>query len=424
MSFWNKDLLRLAITILIAAIASSFIGHFLYLLLIICIGLILRQAFLLNQLEDWLRSGAKSNYPSSSGLWEEIYYHIFRLKKAAKKRKKKLSLIIEQFRRSTSALPDAIVVIGEHDEISWFNNAAKEILGLKKKDKGQRLPNLIRAPAFVEFLSKKDPGIVLSIKAPVNGQVTLQLKIVTYDQNAHLLVAHDVTFLKNIERMRKDFVDNISHELRTPLTVLKGYIETLDDMGEDHSPLLTHSLQQMHNQTLRMQHLVDDLLLLANLETQKTENNCVVIDTLLKQICQESSALEQLNSRIELFIESDINIFGNDQELRSAFSNLIVNALKYSDEESIVTVQWYQSCDNVILSVADQGEGIPELEIPKITERFYRANAQRENEKHGTGLGLAIVKHALSRHDAQLKISSELGNGSCFSCIFPKRRFC
>jgi len=424
MNFWNKDLLRLAVTILIAAIASSFIGHFLYLLLIICIGFILRQAFLLKQLEGWLRSGAKSNYPSSGGPWEEIYYHIFRLKKADKKRKKKLSLIIEQFRRSTSALPDAIVVIGEHDEISWFNDAAKKILGLKKKDKGKRLPNLIRAPAFVEFLNKKDPDTVLSIKAPVNEQVTLQLKIVTYDQNAHLLIAHDVTFLKNIERMRKDFVDNISHELRTPLTVLKGYLETLDDLSEDHSPLLTHSLQQMHNQTLRMQHLVDDLLLLANLETQKTQNNCVEINTLLKQICQESSALEQLNNRIELFIDSDINIFGNDQELRSAFSNLIVNALKYSCEESIVTVQWYQSGDNAILDIIDQGEGIPELEIPKITERFYRANAQREHEKHGTGLGLAIVKHALSRHDAQLKISSVVGKGSCFSCVFPKQRFC
>ncbi|TXK96664.1 phosphate regulon sensor histidine kinase PhoR [Methylococcaceae bacterium HT1] len=424
MTFWNKDLLHLTVTIILAAIASGFIGHFLYLLLIICIAFILRQAFLLNQLEQWLKSGAKSNYPASNGLWEEIYYHIFRLKKANKKRKKQLSRIIEQFRKSTAALPDAVVLLGENDEISWFNDAAKQILSLKKRDLGQRIPNLIRSPAFIDFLGKKEANAILSIKAPANDKVTLQIKIVTYDQGAHLLVAHDVTFLNNIERMRKDFVDNISHELRTPLTVLKGYLETLEDMDDDHSPLLTHSLHQMNNQTLRMQHLVDDLLLLANLETQKTKSHCVEINPLLKQICQESSALEQLNSRIELFIDSDINILGNDQELRSAFSNLIVNALKYSPEESIITVQWHQAGQSVILDIADLGEGIPELEIPKITERFYRSNAQREHEQHGTGLGLAIVKHTLSRHDAELKITSELGKGSCFSCVFPRKRFC
>jgi two-component system phosphate regulon sensor histidine kinase PhoR len=425
MAFWNKDLLRLTVTIALAAITSIFIGHFLYLLLIICIAFILRQAFLLNQLEQWLRSGAKQDYPASNGLWEEIYYHIFRLKKANKKRKKQLSRIIEQFRKSTAALPDAVVVLGEYDEIAWFNNAAKLILGLKKRDKGQRIPNLIRTPAFIEFLNSKDPEAVLSIQSPANAQIVLQIKIVTYDKNAHLLVAHDVSYLKNIERMRKDFVDNISHELRTPLTVLKGYLETLDDMGDDYSPLLAHALQQMSNQTLRMQHLVDDLLLLANLETKKPQNACVEVSQLLRQICHESSAIEQLNSRIELFIDSDVNLIGNDQELRSAFSNLIVNALKYSASESIVTVQWYQSGDSAILDITDQGEGIPELEIPKITERFYRANnAQRGHEKRGTGLGLAIVKHSLSRHDAQLEISSTVGKGSCFSCIFPKQRFC
>lgn len=419
-----KDLLLLIVATILATIISLFIGHFLYLLLAICVVYSLRQAFLQHQLEQWLKSGAKSNYPTNRGGWDEIYYHIFCLKKANKKRKKQLSLIIEQLRKSTAALPDAIVVLGEHGEISWFNNAAKNTLGLKKKDIGQRLPNLMRTPSFIEFLSNKDPASILSIKAPTNERITLQLKIVSYAKNAHLLVAHDITFLKNIERMRKDFVDNISHELRTPLTVLKGYLETLTDMDDNHSALLSHSLQQMNNQTLRMQYLVDDLLLLANLETTKTQHECVEVSPLLKQVCQESSALEQLNSRIELFIDTNINIMGDAQELRGAFSNLIVNALKYSAEDSIVTVQWYQSGENLILDITDRGEGIPEHEIPKITERFYRANAQRNHETHGTGLGLAIVKHTLSRHDAQLQIRSEPGKGSCFSCIFPKQRFC
>lgn len=424
MRFWNSDLLRLTLAVFCAAIISIFTGYFLYLLLFICIAYILRQAMLLNQIERWLQSGAKADHPSHSGIWDEIYYHIFRIKKTNKKRKKQLSRIIEQFRKSTAALPDAVVVLSEHDEIAWFNIAAKSILGLKKRDKGQRIPNLIRTPAFIEFLKKKDPDAILSMPSPANGQVTLQIKIVTYDKNAHLLVAHDISYLKNIERMRKNFVDNISHELRTPLTVLKGYLETLEDMGDEHSPLLIHSLQQMNNQTLRMQCLIDDLLLLAKLETQKSNNQCVEVKLLLTQICQEIGALNPLNNRVELFIDSDINIFGNEQELHSAFSNLIVNALKYSPEESIITVQWHQSGPSTILDITDSGEGIPELEIHKITERFYRVDVQREQEKRGTGLGLAIVKHVLVRHDAQLKISSQLGKGSCFSCVFPKERFC
>ena len=424
MRIWNSDILRLLLAVFLAAIISIFSGHFLYLLLLICIIYIVRQAILLNQIEQWLQSGAKKSPPYRSGIWGDIYHHIFRIKKTNKKRKKQLSRIIEQFRKSTAALPDAIVVLGEYDEIAWFNNAAKPILGLKKRDKGQRLPNLIRAPAFIDFLRRKDPDAILSIASPANAQITLQIKIVTYENNAHLLVAHDISYLKNIERMRKTFVDNISHELRTPLTVLKGYLETLKDMDDEHSPLLTHSLQQMNNQTLRMQCLVDDLLLLANLETQKITHHCVEIQPLLAQVCQETGALGSISNRVELFMDSDVGILGNAQELHSAFSNLIVNALKYSPDDSIVTVKWYQSGQVAILDITDLGEGIAELEIPKITERFYRVDVQRKQEQRGTGLGLAIVKHVLARHNAQLKISSQLGKGSCFSCVFPQKNFC
>ncbi len=426
MHYWYYNLLLVISLILIAVIASFYIGHLPLILLFICIIYIIRQTYLLYRLERWLRMGAKKKAPHFNGLWQAIYQHIARIKRINKKRKNNLKPIIEQFRKSTAALPDAVVVLEKYDEISWFNGAAKKMLGLKKGDKGKCIYNLIHDAAFIEFLRAKDPAAALTLPSPVNNQETLQIKIVNYgnDSYSHLLVAHDVTYLKNIERMRKDFVDNISHELRTPLTVLKGYLETLNDIDDQQSPLLTHSLQQMSDQTLRMQYLVDDLLLLADLETKKIENQCVEIAPLLKQICLESGALEQLNNRIELFIDTDINIIGNQKELRSAFSNLIVNALKYSPAESIVTVQWYQSEQSVILDITDLGEGIPADEIPKITERFYRVDVKRPQEQRGTGLGLAIVKHTLTRHNAQLLITSEWGKGSCFSCVFPKQRFC
>ncbi|NOQ63962.1 MAG: phosphate regulon sensor histidine kinase PhoR [Methyloprofundus sp.] len=424
MSFLRNDLFHLFLAIALVALVSHYTGYFLYLLLFILSIYILQQAILIKQIRHWLKSGAKTTPPPYNDLWNDIDDYIVQNKKSTKKRKKQLSRIIEQFRKSTSALPDAVVILGEHNDIIWFNQAATKLLGLNKKNTGLTISTFIQETKFADFLQNKDPDAVLGLQSPINEQLSLQLRLVTYDDNAHLLVAHDISYLKNIERMRKNFVDNISHELRTPLTVLKGYLETLNDLEEQQSPLLSHSLQQMDNQTLRMQNLVDELLVLADLETKKIHQKCVDIRSLLAQICQESGALEQSDNRVELFLNTKLNILGNEQELRSAFTNLIVNALKYSPEDAVVTVQWHQLGDSVILEVTDLGEGIPELEIPKITERFYRVEAQRTQKQRGTGLGLAIVKHVLVRHDAHLEIHSQVGKGSRFSCLFPKQRFC
>ncbi len=409
---------------LIASLLAVFIGHFLIMVLLIVTGLLIRQIRFATYLEYWLRSGATGKPPNASGVWEDIYYHLLRLKKRDKRRKKELAKRIEQFRKSTEALPDAAVVLGLEDEIEWSNSAARLVLGLKKSDKGQRIPNLIRFPEFNQFLKSKDYTGQLTIASPVNPAIVLEIKIVTYARGLRLLLAHDVTQLKKMERMRKDFVANVSHELRTPLTVLKGYLETLTDFDNGLSPLYTNSFEQMRQQTDRMQHLVDDLLLLTRLETQQRKSDCVNVAQLLQQICQEGDYLAAVNQRVELCLETDKKIHGNEQELRSAFTNLVVNALKYSAEETLVKVRWYLQEDKICLSVEDKGEGIAAHDIPRITERFYRVDVKRSRKLSGTGLGLAIVKHVLMRHDGQLLIDSELGKGSCFCCQFPAQRLC
>jgi two-component system phosphate regulon sensor histidine kinase PhoR len=164
--------------------------------------------------------------------------------------------------------------------------------------------------------------------------------------------------------------------------------------------------------------------LLTRLETQQKKPQCVDVPDLLSQICKEGDTLEQVARRIELTLETDAHINGDEQELRSAFTNLLGNALKYSPENSVVTVRWYRSHDAIVLAVTDQGEGIAAKDIPRVTERFYRVEVKRTPKVNGTGLGLAIVKHVLMRHDARLYIDSELGKGSCFSCHFPVARVC
>jgi two-component system phosphate regulon sensor histidine kinase PhoR len=424
MGAWQREIKLLLLLLLAAMIAGLVTDQTKALLFLVTLVALISQIRQITRFENWIKRGGKGAYPKAKGIWEEIYYHVYRIKKNEKKRKKKLGKMIDQFRKSTEALPDAAVVLGGTDEIEWENKAAREVLGLKQSDKGQRIPNLIRFPEFISYLRSGNYNEAVIIPSPVDDRITLEVRIVAYGAGLRLLLAQDVTQLKKMERMRKDFVANVSHELRTPLTVLKGYLETLQDMDDRNSPLLTTSFKEMQAQTERMQHLVDDLLLLTRLETQQKKPQCINIPDLLSQICKEGDTLENADRRIELTLQSDAHIFGEEQELRSAFTNLLSNALKYSQEVSVVKVRWFQSNDTIVLEIEDQGEGIAAADIPRVTERFYRCEVKRSRKVNGTGLGLAIVKHVLIRHDAKLNILSELGKGSCFSCYFPVTRLC
>ncbi len=424
MGAWKKELGIALLLFIGVSILGPITGMFLPLLFMLVASLLIWQIIQVSRFERWISNGGRGKYPKTKGIWENIYYHVYLIKKSEKRRKKKLGKIIDQFRKSTDALPDAAIVLGKNDEIEWANTAAKNVLGLQPSDRGQRIPNLIRLPAFVRYLKAGNFKESILMPSPANSQITLAVRIVSYGAGLRLLIAQDVTQLRKMEQMRKDFVANVSHELRTPLTVLKGYLETLQELNEPQHPLLAHSLQEMRDQTERMQYLVDDLLLLSNLETQPKKIQCVDVPLVLGKICKESEALNNNSGRIELKLETNSHIYGDEHELRSAFSNLLGNALKYSPKESPVTISWRQTRENLILDVVDEGEGIAEPEIPRITERFYRVDVKRANKIAGTGLGLAIVKHVLLRHDAHLVITSQLHKGSTFSCYFPIERIC
>ncbi len=421
MAIWQREILAFLGLFLAVCVIGFFTKLFVPLFVLLILFILFRHLYQIHRFEKWLRTGSRSNYPKTRGVWEELYYHVYRIKKNNKRRKKQLSKMIDQFRESTEALPDAAVVLNANDEIEWANKAARDVLGLKKSDKGQRIPNLIRFPEFILYLKSKQYDDPVILPSPVNHTVTLAVRIINYGVGLRLLLAQDVTQLKQMERMRKDFVANVSHELRTPLTVIKGYIETLQDVDEGDSVLLTTSLNNIQGQTDRMQHLVDDLLLLAHLETKGKKHEIIDIPTLLQKICSENEAALEVG-RIELTLDSDAHLLGDENELRSAFTNLLGNALKYSPEDTTVKIHWHQTENALLLDVIDQGEGISHNDVSRVTERFYRVETKRTKKINGTGLGLAIVKHVLMRHDAQLIIRSEWGKGSCFQCAFPLKR--
>jgi two-component system, OmpR family, phosphate regulon sensor histidine kinase PhoR len=392
-------------------------------LLVFALLLLLRHLIEIMRLERWLRVGG--DVPSAgSGIWARIYDHLYRIKQQNKLQKKRRNKILSRFRKATGALPDATAVLSENNEIDWFNKPAAHLLGLQKTDRGQHIGNLLRHPDFVDYLHRDDDNGPVSIPAPTDPNIILEIRIVSYGGGLRLLIARDVTQFRHMERMRSDFVANASHELRTPLTVLKGYLETLQDNPE-LPPSLTNALERMDEQSTRMQHLIDDLLLLTKLETtqlQESSQEPVNMAALLESICRESELIDSAHHTIDLSIESEAELIGNSHELRSAFTNLISNALKYSPADADIRVRWYQADDGVRLDVIDQGEGIAPMHLPQLTERFYRVDVNRSRQGGGTGLGLAIVKHVLSRHDALLHIESQPGKGSCFSCRFPAER--
>ena len=250
----------------------------------------------------------------------------------------------------------------------------------------------------------------------------IQLLITRYGNNEHLMLVRDVTRIHQLEQMRKDFIANVSHELRTPLTVIFGYLETLLDNVEEVNPRWVRALQQMHQQGGRMQTLLNDLLLLAKLEATDypSDNHPLDIRTLLETITEDAQELSGgKNQQISLDLESDVHLKGSETEVRSAFSNLIFNAVKYTPAEGKIRVRWWSDERGAHLSVQDSGIGIEPKHLPRLTERFYRVDSSRASNTGGTGLGLAIVKHVLLRHRGSLEINSVPGKGSVFTCHFP-----
>jgi two-component system phosphate regulon sensor histidine kinase PhoR len=204
--------------------------------------------------------------------------------------------------------------------------------------------------------------------------------------------------------------------------VICGYLETLLDNVDEVNPRWARALQQMQQQGGRMQTLLNDLLLLAKLEATDypSDNLPVAVPALLQSITNDAQALSGVkNQLITLDLESDMSLRGSEAELRSAFSNLIFNAVKYTPAEGNIHIRWWTDGRGAHLSVKDSGIGIDSKHIPRLTERFYRVDSSRASNTGGTGLGLAIVKHVLLRHRGSLEINSVMGKGSVFICNFP-----
>ncbi len=379
----------------------------------------------IRELETWVTEARRKLPPADDfgGVWGEIADDVRLLCKRYEKDKIRLQAVVERVQEMTSALTDAVILVDSRGNIEWWNRASFTLFRFQDIDRGHHLVNIIRHPDFVHYFESESYDTPLELESLRKEGEKLQFHVHPFGHGERLVVIRDVTRVKRLEQMRKDFVSNVSHELRTPLTVIKGYIETLIDAPNVPKPWQS-ALSQMMQQSDRMTELVNDLITLSRMETdeQAQEAMPVAIGPMIRTIVADAERISEAGQSFQLSGDIDIQINGNDRELHSIISNLIFNAVKYSPNGGEVLVSAHVNSRECVIQVQDHGLGIDPKHLPRITERFYRVDEGRSTAMGGTGLGLAIVKHALARHEAELKVKSRLGQGSTFSCHFPLTR--
>ncbi|WP_137719132.1 phosphate regulon sensor histidine kinase PhoR [Methylobacillus flagellatus] len=396
--------------------------------LVFSAGLLLyyfNHLFWLQQLLDWFRKPELSTMPIGKGLWEDVFSAVYQHQRRHSRSQTQLSSALDRFRHAASALPDGVVLLNGQDQIEWCNPPAEHLLGLSlPQDTGQPIGYLVRHTDFIEYMHSGDYEDAIKLKSWRMADVMLEIKLVSFGSNQKLLICRDISQVEKLDAMRRDFIANVSHELRTPLTVVGGFLETLQDIDGAVPPSTKSYFNMMQEQTSRMRRLIEDLLMLSQLENSSIlpQDSEVDVPKLLDLVMKEAHSLSNGRHHIKLESDNSIWMLGAQEELHSAFGNLVSNAVRYTPEGGTITLQWQARGLEAAFSVTDTGIGIEHKHIARITERFYRVDRSRSRETGGTGLGLSIVKHILTRHQGRLEIDSELGVGSTFRMVFAKNR--
>ncbi len=423
--FWVPATLRMLFTLIAAGVVWFFWGAIPGLIAAVLGmgGLVVLQLSYLYQLGNWLDNPNSEKLPDGWGAWTDIFSRLYRLRRDDEKNQAELTEWLTRFRQAMHLLPDGVVIMDGVLFLEWCNPAAERHLGLTlERDKGMRVTNLIRNPDFIDYiiLGRYEKPLTLTLK-----ERKLIVQIIPFETRRQILVTHDVTESERIEMVRRDFIANASHELRTPLTVINGFLEiAMSQRNLEPQTRMSH-LKLMAEQGQRMQGLVEDMLTLTRLESVDfpLRSEVVHLELLLDQILQEANALSAGRHTISLHIDGP-DIRGNTEELRSAFSNLVSNAVRYTPAGGEIMLLWQETESGPEFVVRDNGIGIKPEHISRLTERFYRVDKSRSRETQGTGLGLAIVKHVVLRHGATLLIESQPGVGSAFRVKFPSSVIC
>ena len=417
--------LRFALWLLLSFILGYAIGFMWQTAILTCVVLLVWHYHHLFLLVDWLWQSKSISPPHAIGMWGRIYDGLYRLIKQYRHKQKKLNERIRRFRDGAEALPDAAIVLSEELIILWGNKKAQRLIGVHLPgDIGQRIDNLIRYPEFTQYLDEAEFETPCHIPSPVDSELQLELRLMPYGTDQILFLARDISKIHRLEEMRRDFVANVSHELKTPLTVVRGYVEMIQATEQDLTPHWQRAFKSIESQVTRMDRLVEQLLILSRVEinTEHDARALVNMPKLLDTLVEDAQWLNQEKQHIiSVDIDKSIALLGIETEIKSACSNLLSNAIAYTQANGEIKLSWQMDGDKAKFSVKDNGPGIQPEHVNRLTERFYRVDKSRSRDTGGSGLGLAIVKHVLAHHHAELVISSEWGKGSEFAIYFDAK---
>lgn len=421
---WRRTLAVLAALLAGAVLAGLLVGQVGWVLAGTALGALAWHYWRLRRVLLGLTARRRWEPGRGTGAWNELDHLLHRSQVEMRARKRRLLDMLRAYRAAADALPDAVVVVDRNTQRTiWFNRAAADLLGLvHPRDLGVPVVERLQPLPLARWLAAgRNAEPMLDAPSPVDDRTRLNLRLIPYSDDYWLLVARDVSKLLRLEQMRRDFVANVSHELRTPLTVVHGYLDMLDPA--DYPPWQP-MLAEMQKQSQRMTRLVEDLLTLSRLESRDSlPEEPVAMAPMLATLRREGEAHSQRRHVIEVHDSAGCDLLGSTQELHSAFSNLVTNAIRYTPAGGRVDIDFARTPDGgAVLAVRDTGYGIPEAHIPRLTERFYRVSSSRSRESGGTGLGLSIVKHVLGLHQARLTVESTVGQGSVFACHFGSER--
>jgi two-component system phosphate regulon sensor histidine kinase PhoR len=335
-----------------------------------------------------------------------------------------------------TSMVEAVIVVDETGKITNLNQAAAKLLNVQaRKVTGAHYGDVIRNPDMHRFFKEihNSQGAVereIAFLNSANEQLFLQTHgVLIRDKNLKkaraLVVFNDVTKLRKLESIRSDFVANVSHELKTPITTIKGFVETLREEAVDDPNARRHFLDIILKNAERLHSIVEDLLTLSRVEEEDRKAQIILqSDSIAKPMVAaiEDCSLKAFEKGIRIVFDcpNEIRAKINAPLLEQAITNLIVNSIKYSDENTAVILKGRVGDDAVIISVKDHGIGIAEEHLPRLFERFYRSDKARSRKLGGTGLGLAIVKHIVSAHNGKVKVKSRVGEGTTFTIKLPR----
>ena len=332
-----------------------------------------------------------------------------------------------------SSMVEGVLAVDAAENIIRLNKAAGKLLEIKPDSaEGRPIHEVVRNSLLREFIERTLSGIEnveTDLTIGNQNEIFLQahgavLKDMQEKSIGAVIVLNDVTRLRRLETVRKDFVANVSHELKTPITLIKGFVETLQQGALEKREEAERFLNIMSKQVERLNAIIEDLLSLSRLEQDSGKSAISMEKTKVIQILEsairdcESKLLEKKIS-IQLNCSNELEVFANSPLLNQAVLNLVDNALKYSEQGEKITVEAFVTGTEIVIEVQDWGCGIGSEHLPRLFERFYRIDQARSRQMGGTGLGLAIVKHIVQEHGGSVSVNSTLGKGSRFSIHLP-----